>query len=141
MITNKKLKIWTMVSHGLILVGAGHGVMVLLVIEIFFLPFIKENSLNFSFDAENHFSVVSLMMLLGQAAMITSILSSRQPVKCILQIVSISLLWIGIIYFHYDTTRNHTIHIASITAIPFAVCTVITFIGRPLKKLYNWIRE
>jgi hypothetical protein len=140
MITSRKLKIWTIVTHGLIIIGAGHGILFLFIIEILTFPYLTIDNFNFSFSAVgNHFPVVGLTTFLGQTALIFSILHNNQKFKNISQIIGLCLLWLGVIYFTYDTNKDSYTHIALLTAIPFAICTIITFTGQILKKLYNRI--
>jgi|SRR6185312_13181381 len=140
MTTNRKLKIWTIVSHGLIIIGAGHGILFLFIIEILAFPYVTKENFSFSFGSvDNHFPIVGLTTVLGQAALIFSILYNKQKFKNISQIIGLCLLWLSIIYFTYDTSKDTYTHIALLTAIPFTVCTIITFIGQLLKKFHDWI--
>ena len=140
MTTTKKLKIWTLVTHGFIIVGAGHGILFLFIIEIFSFPYLIKDGFSFLPGAgENHFPTVGLLSFLGQAALILSISHHKRILKNIAQIIGISLLWLSIVYFTYDTTKDRYTHIALVTVIPFLICTIITFLGQSLKKLYRWI--
>lgn len=138
--TTKKLKIWTIITHALIIVGAGHGVFFFFLIELIWLPYITKNNFSFSFStADNHFPTIGLLMLLGQAALIISILHQKQNTKNLFHLIGICLLWLGIIYFIHDTNKNTNIHFGLITSIPFAICTLVTFLGHSLKRFYDWI--
>ncbi len=140
MITSRKLKIWTIVSHGLIIIGAGHGILFLFIIEILAFPYLTKANFSFSFSSgDNHFPVVGLLTFLGQAALIFSLLQKKQRLKNVSQIIGLCLLWLSIIYFTYDTSKDSYIHIALLTAIPFAICTIITFLGQLIKRFYHWV--
>jgi peptidoglycan/LPS O-acetylase OafA/YrhL len=142
MITTKKLKIWTIISHGLIIVGAGHGILFLFIIEIFFFPYVTKDNFNFSFSTDdNHFPIVGLTTLLGQTTLVLSILNKKQKLKNIFQVIGLCLLWLSIVYFINDTTKDAYIHLALITVIPFAICTIISLIGHHISRLYNWIDD
>lgn len=66
MTTNRKLKIWTIVSHGLIIIGAGHGILFLFIIEILAFPYVTKENFSFSFSSvDNHFPIVGLTTFLG----------------------------------------------------------------------------
>jgi hypothetical protein len=122
MTTTKKLKIWTIISHGFIIIGAGHGVLFLFGIEILSFPYVTKDNFSFLFTAvNNHFPIVGLLILLGQVALIFSILHSRQTLKNIFQIIGLCLLWLSIAYLMYDTTKDTYTHIALITTVPFVV--------------------
>jgi hypothetical protein len=140
MTTNKKVKIWTIITHAFILVGFGHGVAFFLIIEIIWFPYFTKD---FSFDLyapfNSHLPVVGLTALLGQIALIFSILNKRQEVKIAFQITGLLLLWTSILYFTYTSSEDHYTHFAALTCIPFAICTIITFAGQSIKRFYNWI--
>jgi hypothetical protein len=138
--TNKKLKILTIISHGFIIIGAGHGIACLFVIEILWFPYLAKDNFSISFSGvDNHFPVVGLTTLVGQASLLCSILLRRQGLKNMFQVAGVFFLWLGLIYFICDTTSNTSIHIASITAIPFAICTIITLLGIHLRRFYYWV--
>ena len=140
MTTNKKLKIWTIITHGLIVIGAGHGIFFLFIYEILAFPYLTKENFSFSFSSvDNHFPVVGLTTFLGQAALIFSILHNKQKFKNISQIIGHCLLWLSIVYFTYDTNKDTYTYIALLTAIPFAICTIITFAGQLVKRLYSKI--
>ena len=74
MLTHKKLKIWAIILHGLILIGAGHGAGPFFVFEIFGILNTKELAPVFSFSAnDNRFGTPGLTALLGQAAIVGSL--------------------------------------------------------------------
>lgn len=141
MITNKKLKIWTIISHAFIIVGAGHGIIFFAGIEILAFPYFNNRNFSFSFTAlvENHLPVIGLATLLGQVAFIFSILHKNQILKNITQVTGVVLLWLSVTYFVYDSFKDSYIHILAFTCIPFAICTIITFAGKPITRLYNWV--
>ncbi len=138
--TTRKLKIWTIVSHGLIIIGGGHGIAFLFIIEILTFPYLTRENFSFSFTSvDNHFPVVGLTTFLGQVALIFSILNKKQKIKNTSQITGVCLLWLSILYFTYDTSKDSYTHIALLSAVPFAICTIISFTGQLLKRFYNWI--
>jgi len=139
--TTKKLKIWTIIS-GLILVGAGHGIMVLSVLEILFFPYVTKQNFTFKFDiAGHHFPVVGMTTFLGQIFLMISILTNKQTFKNLFQIVGLCFLLLSIIYFTYDATKDSCIHIALITVIPFFICVIMTFADKLIKSLYDKILD
>ena len=142
MTTTKKLKIWTLITHGLIIIGAGHGILLLFFIEIFSFPYLTKDIFSFLFNGvDNHFAVVGLLSLLGQISLLFSLFNCKQNLKNIFQIIGLILLWLSIVYFTYDTTKDLYTHIALVTAIPFAICTIITFLGQSLKRFYDWVLD
>ncbi|MFT3701521.1 MAG: hypothetical protein QM802_04090 [Agriterribacter sp.] len=143
MITTRKLKTWTILSHAFIIVGAGHGMIFFAGIEILGFPYFFHKDFSFSFIAsvENHLPAIGFTALLGQAAFVFSILHKKQIFKTIAQVAGLALLWLSVIYFMYDSSKDSYTHIATFTCIPFAICTIITFAGRPITSFYNWVLE
>lgn len=143
MTVNKKLKIWTVITHAFIMVGFGHGILTFLVIEVMWFPYVSSEhfSLALSASFKAHLPVIGLMTLLGQVAFLFSILLKQQGVKNLLQLSGLVLCWAGVVYFVFDTTKDAGIHFGTVTCIPFVICTLITFIGRPMKRLYYWVLD
>ena len=61
--------------------------------------------------------------------------------KTVSHVIGIILLWTSIIYFAYGASGDSYTHFATVTAIPFAVCTVITFVGRYIKMCWRKVIE
>lgn len=141
MVSRKKLKIWTIITHAFILVGMGHGGGFFVLLEILSFPYFTNEHFSFSFRSsfESHLPVIGLTTLLGQCGLAISFLHNSQNFKFIFQATGIILLWLSLIYFIYDAYQGNNIYFAEITCIPFVVCTIITFAGQPIKKIYNWI--
>jgi hypothetical protein len=79
MTKTKKLKIWTLITYGLILVGAGHGILFLFLIEVFTFPYFTKDSFSFSLNGvSNHFAVIGLSILLGQLALLFSLFNRHK---------------------------------------------------------------
>jgi hypothetical protein len=135
MTTNKMLKIWTIITHGLIIIGAGHGIFFLFIYEILAFPYLTKENFSFSFSSvDNHFPAVGLTTFLGQAALIFSILHNKQKFKNVSQIIGLCLLWLSIIYFTYDTIKDSYTQIALLTAITICNLHDNNFCGTIAKK-------
>lgn len=139
MVTKRILTICTIVSHALIIVGIGHAIGFFFLLEIFAYSAIATENFSFAFDQENHFPVIGFMTLLGQIVLVFSLFTKKKPIKSISQIAGHTLLWLSIFYFAYDTTNDNYLHLLSISCLPFAICTLITFVGHPIKRFYEWI--
>jgi hypothetical protein len=82
MTKTKKLKIWTLITHALILTGAGHGVLFFFFIEIVSFPYLTKDNFSFLFNGVyNHFAVVGLLSLLGQIALLFSLFQPQTRFK------------------------------------------------------------
>jgi hypothetical protein len=143
MITSSKLKIWTIITHALILFGAGHGGGFFALMEIFSFPYFTHEHFSFSFNPsiEDHFPVIGLTTLLGQIALLFSILYKHKKVKLTFHLIGIIFLWLSLAYFIYDAKKGSHIYLGAITCIPFVVCTIIAFAGKPIRKIYLWMLD
>lgn len=133
MLTHKKLKIWTIILHGLILIAGGHGVAQLFIVEVMGMLDIKELFLSSSIN-KKHIAVVSLAILLGQVTIVISLFITQKRQQLLLHLSGLSLLWFSVIYCAY-------IHIVWITVVPFFICTMLTLTGKYLKRFYNWLGD
>lgn len=140
MLALKKLKVWTIILHGLIIIAAGHGIPPLFMLEAFYFFNIKMADFDCSFSADhNHFGAMALTALLGQVAIITSLFIVKR--KLVFHISGLCMLWLGLIYLGYDAVNNSRIQVAWLTAVPFFICTILTFTGKYLKRFYNWLGD
>ena len=143
MTASRRLKIWTLITHALIIVGWGHGGVCLAIIEIMSLPYFL-NSL-FSSSSDSSFEILLLVVgfttLVGQSAIIFSLLTKRLNLKTPIHIVGLILLWTSIISLKYFTSKDNHVYLATITCLPFLVCNVIFFAGQPIKRLYYWVLD
>ena len=138
MISSKTLKIWTILTHALIVVGFGHGMITFGLIEIFWFPYFTKSGFSLSFNSsfEASISTVGLTTFVGQCFLIYSILAKRNSIKVAAHISGLIILWLSILYLVDGMGNNHSIHFGTISAIPFAFCTFIAFAGKPIKNLY-----
>lgn len=141
MTTSRKLKIWTIITHALIVVGFGHGILFFGLIEILFFHYITKEHLDFSLNADfgSHLPVIGLITFLGQLALLLSILKKKNNFKILLQIIGLGFLWLSIMYFILDAGKDNYIHFGTLTCIPFVICTTITFFGQFFKRTYYWV--
>lgn len=141
--TGKKLKIWTIITHALILVGFGHGILFFVLIEIFWFPYFTRKHFSFAFNAsfESHLPIVGLTTLLGQVFLTLSLLRQKQTFKIVYHIAGLCLLWLSIIYFTINIEKDTYVHFTTISCIPFLFCTIIVFAGEPIRRFYNWVLD
>jgi len=140
--TSRKLKIWTLISNALIIVGWGHGILFFFLIEIFYLPDLpKQYSWGLTSDFDASLPMVGFWMLLGQLLVVASMVIKSANLKTISHVIGIVFLWTSIIYFIYGASGDRYTHFATVTALPFAFCTVITFVGRYIKMYWRKMIE
>jgi hypothetical protein len=147
MTTSRKLKIWILATHALIVVGFGHGILFFFIIEIVGFPFVTKSNFSFLLNVpfESRLPMVGLTSLCGQIMLLVSIVSSGKTTKFSCQIIGLVLLWLSIVYFTWTINHDDYVHFATITALPFCICTIITFAGQPIgqtaKKISRWARD
>src|SRR6478672_8095301 len=103
MTNNKKLINRTVVSNALIIVGAGHGIGFLGLIEVGWLPQLywigtEDFSLSPASSYDKTLGLVALLCLAGQLLLLSTLLIKRPQIAQIFIIVSLLLLWTGIFY-------------------------------------------
>jgi hypothetical protein len=140
MTTSRKLKIWTIITHAFIVVGFGHGIITLGFIEVFWFPYITKDGFTFFFNSsfEARLPTIGLLTLIGQASLACSTFTKRDRWALAFQLLGLLFLWLSIVYFVIYLSKEHYIQFGTLTAIPFLICTLIMFIGKPLKELYKW---
>jgi hypothetical protein len=133
MITSNRLKIWTLITHGLIIIGAGHGIACLFLLEAFsFVSFVDG-----SFPWQNPVFVISLPILIGQLSIIFSMRHYTLLIKRILLISGAILLNIPILYFLIIAQPdNYTI--VTFTTFPFFICTILIFFGSAIRNAWRY---
>jgi hypothetical protein len=130
---------WTITTNLLIVIGAGHGIGVLGLIEILLLPTRLEEGITFSIHAsyDERLGAAALLSLFGQLLMISSYLMSTAFYKFLIKLYGIVILWVGFIYLTYDFTSNTAATLGLITGIPFMILSTLLMI-KLLRHLITW---
>lgn len=140
MTSTRKLKIWTVTTHAFIIVSFGHGIITLGLLEILWFPYFTKDgfTLNLKAPFETRIATVGFWTLVGQLSMIYSIISQKDATKRGFHLFSLFLLWLSIIYSSVNINNETNIHFSTFTAIPFLLCTIITFAAKPIIRFYRW---
>lgn len=136
MLFTKKIKIWILITHGLILVGAGHGAAFLFMLPIASVIGLAGSELTSNDDV---MLLTSLLIFVGQLCLLLSIKRREEFAKKILHVLGLILLWLSLIYLVFQSGNDRYVAIVWISVTPFAVCTVLTFFGDLFRKIYNRI--
>jgi hypothetical protein len=133
---SRKLKILTLLTQALIIIGAGHGVAPLLIFEI--LGIATPLSEDFIDDKlKQAMFLYSIMTFVGQILIICSIYSQIVSSKKKLQIVGLSMLSISTVYICLISYFNPFTVVLYITCLPFLICVLIGLFGRSFSMLYR----
>jgi hypothetical protein len=109
------LTVWTLILNSVIIIGAGHGIVPLGVLEILWLY-----SLFGTEQYPLHSSVVFVLCTVaGQAFLINSLFIKYQRVSSI-QILGLILLWIGFLFL-INSEINESGFVSFIIGIPFLI--------------------
>ena len=144
MILTTRLKIWTLVSHACILIGIGHGIVTLGIVEFFWFSTIFNKKQTAGGD--EHVSLLSLQLvacmgLAGQIATVTSLTLKHSTAGKWMHIGALCLLWASVMTYAYGIRNDRYAHLAILSCLPFAFCTLWTFFGRHIGVLWQKIDE
>ncbi|MBO9562987.1 MAG: hypothetical protein J7621_09450 [Niastella sp.] len=129
--SNNQLIIWTIVAHFFIVIGAGHGVGIIGIIEISGLFNLGEARLHTSLLSpfKDSWHAVAISSLLGQIALVLSMLlkGENKKSKLALHITGLLFLWMSIYYFTNDAALHSGIHISALFCLPLLILTLVPF--------------
>ena len=133
--SSAKLKVWTIITHWIILIGFGHGILALGVIDILWFPYFTKPGFTFlpAADIEHKLPMVGLLGILGTIILGYSIKTTNEKRKIISHVAGLALLWLCIFYFVYKLELDSYTHFATLTAFPFLFCTLYAFLGGLIK--------
>jgi len=126
MTNQKKLITRTVISNAFIVVGAGHGIGFLGLIEIAWLPQLywigtEDFSLSPASSYDKTLGLVALLCLAGQLLLLSTLLIKRRQIAQIFTIVSLLLLWTGIFYLTHHLFIDSASLIGFVTGLPFLI--------------------
>ena len=139
MILTKSIKIWTMLTHAFIIVGMGHGVLTLGILEAVSIStiFSKLEAAEGGDVSSIALRTFGLLALIGQIAIIASIFVKVKSTGIILHLSGLFFLWSSLLTFAYSIRNDHYSHLAVWTCFPFLYFTIRTLIGRHIQKLWH----
>ena len=122
----KKTKLYTILFHSLIIIGAGHGIGIMGifdVIGIIQIPEIYKNGIIFNIngDYQDRLSLVVIFSLIGKIILITSLFLNKN----IITLIGIIILWISVYFltsgnWSYDWLYGFSF----LTSIPFLIYSI-----------------
>tara|TARA_X000000950_G_C13787604_1_gene607970 strand:+ start:65 stop:514 length:450 start_codon:yes stop_codon:yes gene_type:complete len=116
----------TIILHSFIILGVGHGIGIMGIIDIASIPNLIEN---YGFTLNGEFSdkimTIGLISLIGKVLLIVSIFLKSEFYKRILEIVGIILLWVSVYFLSSGNWSNNSVYeIAFWTSIPFLISSL-----------------
>jgi hypothetical protein len=137
MILSTRLKICTIVCHALIITGMGHGIVPFVVLEIFSF---YSGFIDGAVARDPAYSLIVLagvLALLGQILTIWAIYVKKNSVNKLVFIGGIVFLWSSVIFFAWLIRHDNYSHLAGITCLPFAICTIWALFGNSIRNLWR----
>ncbi|SEC41573.1 hypothetical protein SAMN04489761_2931 [Tenacibaculum sp. MAR_2009_124] len=119
----KKIKIATIVFHALIVIGAGHGIGFIGLVEIVSVPSLLSG---YEFTLEGNFGIrimsIGMISLIGKLIYITSFYINNRAFKSMLEMLGIIVFYTVIYLLVYDSTEYESrSKIIFYTSIPFLI--------------------
>ena len=126
----KRLTIWTISLNFLIIIGAGHGIACLGLLEIVGL-FHKFNigTENFSFSLtasyDKSLSIAALFAFIGHILLIVSMTSRNYKIIFWTKAVGLIILWLSFYYLTHNLFEDDLSQISFTTGLPFLIVSII----------------
>ena len=123
----RKVKIFTILFHSFIIIGAGHGIGIMGIIDIASIPNLIDNyefTLNGNFD--DNIMSIGLLSLIGKILLIFSLFMKINRIKNLTGLIGISILWITV-YFLTSVNWNYNslYELAFWSSVPFLISSLI----------------
>lgn len=130
MVLLKRLLLWSICLHGLIIIAAGHGVGVIFILDVFsiidFRSFIKEE--NFGLIPTSFFEVMGIAVVfsvIGKVLAIVALFIKKQRLFFFLSVIGLANLWLSFFYLSYGLKYNNSSYISFISGFPFLGLSVL----------------
>lgn len=127
----KKIKIFTILIHSFIIIGAGHGIGIMGILDVIGITQIPEmykNGIEFNLngDFQDRLSFVIIFSLIGKVLLIISLFLKGNRKKNISTIFGIIFLWISVYLLSSGNWNYDSLYeIAFWTSVPFLILSII----------------
>lgn len=140
MVTSSKLKLFTLLSHFLIVTGMFHGVLTMGLAEVLLFTSNPARPTPGSLNSWPLF-LGNLCSLTGQVAILLSIRIRQEPLRKKMHLSGLGLLCLSVLVFYARTIGNPDVYIIPVTVVPFAYCVVWTFLRTRITKTLVHIKN
>lgn len=126
----RTLTIWTIALSSLIIIGAGHGIACVGLLEIagLFYKFgigTENFSLSPMASYDNSLGAVAIFSLVGHISLVISIVTKKYSTMFRAKIVGLIFLWISFYYLTHSVFYDSLALLSLVTGIPFLVNSLI----------------
>jgi hypothetical protein len=133
----KGLTIWTIVLSFFIIIGAGHGIGCIGLIEIAAIvsPFTKSNiwtdkfSLSLTADYDNSLLASALFTLIGHILLIVSLLVKNVKIRFWTKVSGLLSLWLSFYYLTHNLLHDGLSQFSFVTGLPFLIGSLLLAYG------------
>ncbi|WP_299834825.1 hypothetical protein [uncultured Tenacibaculum sp.] len=122
----KTVKIFTIVSHALIILGVGHGIGFMGLIDVASIPnLISDYGFTLKGSFSDRIMSIGLISLVGKVLLLISFFIKKFQTKEILEFLGLILLWVSFFFLNFNLGSNSSGGIIFFTGIPFLISSVI----------------
>lgn len=115
----------------MIIIGAGHGIGILAIMDIACIPKILENGIqdNNLGKFGGNLIFVGLISLIGKIVLIISLFIKKEPNKNIAGLIGLFILWVSFyVLVSGNWSYDSLYELAFWSGLPFLICSVILFV-------------
>lgn len=139
MVHARSTKIWVLLSHAFIVIGLGHGVMTIGLLEIFTLLSIFDSFGSSGGDVSSWtLRSVAMSSFIGQISILASMCIRHKYVRISLHLIGLLLLIFSLLVFSLGIRSDSYSHIAILSVVPFFFFAIWTVFGKYIRK--TWLR-
>ena len=127
----KKIKIWTIVLHSMIIIGFGHGIGFMGFIDligVFNIPNALQNGIKLSFNGtfEDRMPLIIILSITGKLFLVLSIFLKPKLNKIITVLIGLIFLWITVYLLSLGNWNYSSVfEIAFWSSTPFLMCSFL----------------
>lgn len=124
----KTITIWTIALSVFIIIGAGHGIACIGLLEIG-LPFVnrsifEDSSFSLTASYDKSLLAAAIFMLGGHILLIFSILKKNGSYTFV-KVSGLFLLWIAFYFLAHNFYNDNVSELSFLTGIPFLICSIL----------------
>ncbi|NVK10095.1 MAG: hypothetical protein HWD89_13660 [Tenacibaculum sp.] len=123
----KKIKLYTILFHSFIIIGAGHGIGIMLFFDYLSIPSLFKNGIKYNLYAEyqDRLMLVGLISVIGKIILILSLFLNSNKIKSFTTLIGIILLWISVYFLTSGNWLYDWLYVFTfLTSIPFLIASI-----------------
>ena len=126
MLKRRVVKLYMIVFHALIILGVGHGIGFMGLIDVASIPnLISDYGFTLKGSFSDRIMSIGLISLVGKVLLLISFFIKKFQTKEILEFLGLILLWGSFFFLNFNLGSNSSGGIIFFTGIPFLISSVI----------------